>query len=180
MIVDFIEPTLDDVVLVSYDGDTDKISGVYQGTGTAVFDNDCNYTGKFKNGMFQGKGKFNWPNGISFEGDFDMGVINGKGVYAWHDGSTYQGEVLNGKRHGTGKFNASCGQLYEGEWKGGKRHGTGKIWYNEEKTSFYSVRCFFSCMFVTPVNTVVLISGRVGGQPAARLRHDEVRLWQHL
>lgn len=139
MIVDCVEPSLDDVVFASYEGDTDKNSGLYHGSGNAVLDNDCTYQGKFANGLFHGKGKFVWANGISFEGEFVLGKMNGKGTYTWHDGSIYKGEIKNGLRHGVGKFTGSSGQLYEGDWKEGKRCGSGRITYNEEKTSSYVV-----------------------------------------
>lgn len=159
MIVDSVEPSLDDVVFASYDGDIDKNTGLYHGTGSATLDNDCSYQGKFSNGLFHGKGKFVWANGISFEGEFVLGKMNGKGTYTWHDGSIYKGEIKNGLRHGVGKFTGSSGQLYEGDWREGKRCGNGRIWYNEEKTSSYVVSN--PVIFVTCCNCFRRVNGLI-------------------
>lgn len=149
MLVDQIEPSLGEVIIVSYDGEFGADSGSYEGSGTAVMDNDCKYEGQFRNGMFHGKGVFTWPRGVRFEGDFEAGQILGKGSYEWSDGSIYVGDVRCGLRHGSGKFTGSSGQVYEGEWADGKRHGKGKIWYNEDRTIVYTVsmRILFSVMY---------------------------------
>ena len=68
-----------------------------------------------------------------------IGVMVGKGTYTWTDGSVYTGDIRNGKRDGMGKFVGSSKQTYEGGWRYGKRNGTGKIYYNLEKTVYYSV-----------------------------------------
>jgi hypothetical protein len=139
MIVDQIEPSLDEVVIVSYEGEYSTDNGSYHGPGFATLDNGCTYEGKFANGMFHGNGTFSWPQGIKFEGDFCNGSIIGKGTYTWNDGSSYVGEVRDGLRHGAGTFNGSSGQCFVGDWQNGKRHGKGRMTYNDDKVSKYSV-----------------------------------------
>lgn len=144
MIVDCIEPSLDEVVISSYEGDMHE-SGTggpnsiyYDGAGTASLSNGCRYEGSFRKGMFHGRGVLSWPDGVKFEGSFESGRLNGRGAYEWHDGSTYVGSIRDGLRHGNGKFTGSSGQSYEGEWISGKRSGQGKLWYNEEHTVMYT------------------------------------------
>ena len=144
MIVDCIEPSLDEVVILSYEGDMHEggeggpNSIYYDGAGTASLSNGCRYEGSFRKGMFHGKGVLSWSDGVKFEGSFESGRLNGKGAYEWHDGSTYVGSIRNGLRHGNGKFTGSSGQSYEGEWSSGKRSGQGKLWYNEEHSVMYT------------------------------------------
>eukprot|EP01038_Epipyxis_sp_PR26KG_P013089 gene13089-17543_t len=153
MILDYIEPSLNNVLFTSFEHEVKKETSSsnkrhhqkeeknpttpFEGKGTAELDNGCKYQGSFRNGLFNGKGKFTWSDGVKFEGDFELGVIVGKGVYKWPDGSHYNGEVNDGKRHGNGKFHCFAGQVYDGEWYNGMRHGRGKMFYNEEMTSYY-------------------------------------------
>jgi hypothetical protein len=139
MIVDQVEPVLGEVVIVTYEGEYSSDGRLFHGTASAVLDNRCKYDGSFRTGMFHGQGVFQWPSGVKFEGDFERGQIVGKGQYEWSDGSIYIGDVLDGRRHGSGKFVGSSGQVYEGEWVAGKRHGKGKVYYNEERTSSFTV-----------------------------------------
>lgn len=181
MLVDQIEPSLGEVIIVSYDGGSNSESGSYEGNGTAVLDNDCKYEGEFRNGMFHGKGIFTWPRGVKFEGDFEAGQILGKGSYEWSDGSIYVGEVRGGLRHGPGKFTGSSGQVYEGEWASGMRHGKGKIWYNEDRTIVYTVRVYLAHLLYRFAHHIFsLFTGRLDSQSSPWLRKYEVRFGKHL
>lgn len=107
------EPILTKLIVESYEGE--KIRGLYEGEGFAVF---------------QG--------GNTYHGDFVKNIPMNHGVYTWPDGSMYEGEVINGVRNGFGMF--KCGTQpvsYIGHWCHGKRHGKGSIYYNQEGTSWY-------------------------------------------
>lgn len=141
--IDSLECDLDDVIIVSYEGDVQDDTGAYHGMGCAILDNDCMYEGEFVQGLFHGKGKFTWPDGVSYEGDFYRNHLTGVGTYTYVDGSTYVGDVLDGKRSGNGKLTNSIGQVYEGSWRDGKRNGPGRMYYNEEMTILYTVKSRF-------------------------------------
>ena len=88
---EIMEPVLDEVIIIQYDGEFDKKTKTYHGliiklvsyhiyfrysilgTGTALLDNSSQYSGKFRYGLFHGKGRFTWPDGVSYDGDFENG-----------------------------------------------------------------------------------------------------------
>ena len=76
--IEVIEPSLSELVFVSYDGEFDDDTGAYHGPGTAVLDNNCKYEGLFSQGLMHGKGKFSWADGVEYEGDFVRGKVSGK------------------------------------------------------------------------------------------------------
>jgi hypothetical protein len=180
MIVEHLEAVLTEVLIISYEGDTDEETGEFHGQGIAKLDNDCSYEGGFLNGKLHGKGRFVWSNGLTFEGDFAHNCISGSGTYGYIDGSIYSGQVLNGKRHGNGKLVNSLQQVYEGEWKNGERHGVGRMSYNDDQTLVYHVS------FVSPTqNHIALLmmccfQGRLATQPASWLWCHSLSIRKYL
>ncbi|XP_032728583.1 radial spoke head 10 homolog B-like [Lontra canadensis] len=130
------EPILTKIIVESYEGE--KVRGLYEGEGFAVFQGGCTYHGMFSEGLMHGQGTYVWADGLKYEGEFVKNIPMNHGVYTWPDGSTYEGEVLHGVREGFGMF--KCGThpvSYIGHWCHGKRHGKGSIYYNQEGTSWY-------------------------------------------
>ncbi|XP_065779865.1 radial spoke head 10 homolog B isoform X4 [Muntiacus reevesi] len=130
------EPVLTKLIVESYEGE--KVRGLYEGEGFAIFQGGCTYQGMFSEGLMHGPGTYIWADGLKYEGDFVKNIPMNHGVFTWPDGSTYEGEVVNGKRHGFGMFKCSTQPVsYIGHWCHGKRHGKGSIYYNQEGTSWY-------------------------------------------
>ncbi|XP_074170034.1 radial spoke head 10 homolog B isoform X6 [Rhinolophus sinicus] len=130
------EPILTKLIVESYEGE--KVRGLYEGDGFAVFQGGCTYRGMFSEGLMHGPGTYIWADGLKYEGDFVKNVPMNHGMYTWPDGSTYEGEVVNGMRTGFGMFKCSTQPVsYIGHWCHGKRHGKGSIYYNQEGTSWY-------------------------------------------
>ncbi|XP_021042888.1 radial spoke head 10 homolog B [Mus pahari] len=130
------EPILTKLIVESYEGE--KVRGLYEGKGFAVFQGGNTYHGMFSEGLMHGQGTYIWADGLKYEGDFVKNMLMNHGVYTWPDGSTYEGGVFNGLRNGFGMF--KCGTQpvsYIGHWCQGKRHGKGSIYYNQEGTSWY-------------------------------------------
>ena len=139
MLTELIEPSLSELIFVSYEGDVDDETQAYHGQGSAVLDSGCKYDGSFVNGMMHGQGKFSWPDGVDYEGEFVYGRMTGLGAYYWPDGSSYKGPVDDGLRHGKGGvFKCSAGQMYDGEWERGKRQGKGKMAYTADGLTVYT------------------------------------------
>ncbi|XP_062036836.1 radial spoke head 10 homolog B2-like [Lepus europaeus] len=130
------EPVLTRLIVESYEGE--KVRGLYEGEGFAVFQGGCTYHGTFSEGLMHGQGTYVWADGLKYEGDFVKNVPMNHGTYTWPDGSVYDGEVVNGRRSGFGMFQCSTQPVsYVGHWCHGKRHGKGTIYYNQEGTSWY-------------------------------------------
>ncbi|XP_014405875.1 PREDICTED: radial spoke head 10 homolog B [Myotis brandtii] len=130
------DPILTNLIIESYEGE--KVHGLYQGEGFAVFQGGCTYRGMFSEGLMHGHGTYIWADGVKYEGEFVKNIPMNRGVYTWPDGSTYEGEVINGMRNGFGVFKCSTQPVsYIGHWCQGTRHGKGSIYYNEEGTSCY-------------------------------------------
>ncbi|XP_069425678.1 radial spoke head 10 homolog B isoform X2 [Ovis canadensis] len=130
------EPVLTKLIVESYEGE--KVRGLYEGEGFAIFQGGCTYRGMFSEGLMHGQGTYIWADGLKYEGDFVKNVPMNHGVFTWPDGSTYEGEVVSGMRHGFGMFKCSTQPVsYIGHWCHGKRHGKGSIYYNQEGTSWY-------------------------------------------
>ncbi|XP_045731776.1 radial spoke head 10 homolog B-like [Mirounga angustirostris] len=130
------EPILTKLIVESYEGE--KVRGLYEGEGFAIFQGGCTYHGMFSEGLMHGQGTYIWADGLKYEGEFVKNIPMNHGVYTWPDGSTYEGEVIHGVRQGFGMF--KCGThpvSYIGHWCHGKRHGKGSIYYNQEGTSWY-------------------------------------------
>ncbi|XP_024601212.1 radial spoke head 10 homolog B2 isoform X2 [Neophocaena asiaeorientalis asiaeorientalis] len=116
------EPILTKLIVESYEGE--KVRGLYEGEGFAIFQGGCTYHGMFSEGLMHGRGTYVWADGLKYEGDFVKNIPMNHGVYTWPDGSTYEGEVVNGIRHGFGMFKSSTQPVsYIGHWCHGKRHG---------------------------------------------------------
>ncbi|XP_021110410.1 radial spoke head 10 homolog B isoform X3 [Heterocephalus glaber] len=130
------EPVLTTLIVERYEGE--KVCGLYEGEGFAVFQGGCTYHGLFSEGLMHGQGTYIWADGLKYEGDFVKNIPMNRGMYTWLDGSRYEGEVVNGLRHGFGVFRCSTQPVsYIGHWCYGKRHGKGSIYYNQEGTSWY-------------------------------------------
>nr|KAF6447676.1 hypothetical protein HJG63_012058 [Rousettus aegyptiacus] len=130
------EPILTKLIVESYEGE--KVRGLYEGEGFAIFQGGCTYRGMFSEGLMHGQGTYIWADGLKYEGEFVKNIPMNHGVYTWLDGSTYEGEVTNGLRNGFGMFKCSTQPVsYVGHWCHGKRHGKGSIYYNQEGTSWY-------------------------------------------
>ncbi|XP_041359048.1 radial spoke head 10 homolog B-like isoform X2 [Gigantopelta aegis] len=130
------EPTLAEIIIECFEGE--KVRGLFQGEGEAVFSGGNVYKGQFLEGLMHGKGVYIWKDGVVYEGDFYKNQITGKGIYKWPDGSSYEGDVFEGKRHGCGIFRCPGNVMsYNGEWCQGKRHGKGRMDYDSEGRSYY-------------------------------------------
>uniref|UniRef100_A0A5G2QN75 Radial spoke head 10 homolog B2 n=1 Tax=Sus scrofa TaxID=9823 RepID=A0A5G2QN75_PIG len=130
------EPILTKLIVESYEGE--KVRGLYEGEGFAIFQGGCTYHGMFSEGLMHGQGTYIWADGLKYEGEFVKNTPTNHGVYTWPDGSTYEGQVLNGRRHGFGLFKCRTQPVsYIGHWCHGRRHGKGSIYYNQEGTSWY-------------------------------------------
>uniref|UniRef100_A0A8C3WEL5 Radial spoke head 10 homolog B n=1 Tax=Catagonus wagneri TaxID=51154 RepID=A0A8C3WEL5_9CETA len=130
------EPILTKLIVESYEGE--KVRGLYEGEGFAIFQGGCTYHGMFSEGLMHGQGTYIWADGLKYEGEFVKNTPMNHGVYTWPDGSTYEGQVVNGRRHGFGLFKCSSQSVsYVGHWCHGKRHGKGSIYYDQEGTSWY-------------------------------------------
>ncbi|XP_075421174.1 radial spoke head 10 homolog B-like [Tenrec ecaudatus] len=130
------EPVLTKLIVESYEGE--KVRGLFEGEGFAVFQGGCTYHGMFSEGLMHGQGTYIWADGLKYEGDFVKNVPMNHGVYTWPDGSSYEGDVVCGMRNGFGMFKSSLQPVsYIGHWCDGKRHGKGSIYYNQEGTSWY-------------------------------------------
>lgn len=120
--IQYEEPILTNLIIESYEGE--KVHGLYEGEGFAVFQGGCTYCGMFSEGLMHGQGTYIWADGVKYEGDFVKNIPMNRGVYTWPDGSTYEGEVVNGMRNGFGVFKCSMQPIsYIGHWCQGKRHG---------------------------------------------------------
>ncbi|XP_053131766.1 radial spoke head 10 homolog B-like isoform X2 [Hemicordylus capensis] len=134
--VEYEEPILTQLIVESYEGE--KIHGLYEGEGIALFQGGNVYKGMFSEGLMHGEGTYTWADGVKYEGNFVKNLQMDHGSYTWPDGSIYEGEVKSGIRHGFGMY--KCGTYpvsYIGQWFEGKRHGKGTIYYNMEGTSWY-------------------------------------------
>ncbi|KAM6156422.1 radial spoke head 10 homolog B [Erethizon dorsatum] len=130
------EPILTKLIVERYEGE--KVCGLYEGEGFAVFQGGSIYHGLFSEGLMHGQGTYIWADGLKYEGDFVKNIPMNHGVYTWPDGSRYKGEVTDGLRNGFGIFWCSTRPVsYIGHWCHGKRHGKGSIYYNQEGTSWY-------------------------------------------
>ncbi|GAB5582681.1 radial spoke head 10 homolog B isoform X2 [Prionailurus iriomotensis] len=136
------EPILTKLIVESYEGE--KVHGLYEGEGFAVFQGGCTYHGMFSEGLMHGQGTYVWADGLKYEGEFVKNMPMKHGVYTWPDGSTYEGEVLHGVRHGFGlivdQFRlgvvaASRQRPLDGCTK--EQASVGSIYYNQEGTSWY-------------------------------------------
>ncbi|XP_008071096.1 radial spoke head 10 homolog B2 [Carlito syrichta] len=134
--IQYEEPILTKLIVESYKGE--KVRGLYEGEGFAIFQGGCTYHGMFSEGLMHGQGTYIWADGLKYEGDFVKNIPMNHGMYTWPDGSMYEGEVINGMRNGFGMFKCSTQPVsYIGHWCNGKRHGKGSIYYNQEGTSWY-------------------------------------------
>ncbi|XP_063090217.1 radial spoke head 10 homolog B isoform X1 [Cavia porcellus] len=130
------EPILTKLIVERYEGE--KVCGLYEGEGFAVFQGGSTYHGLFSEGLMHGQGTYIWADGLKYEGDFVKNMPMNHGVYTWPDGSRYEGEVIDGLRNGFGVFRCSTRPVsYIGLWCHGTRHGKGSIYYNQEGTSWY-------------------------------------------
>nr|XP_012614279.1 radial spoke head 10 homolog B isoform X1 [Microcebus murinus]XP_012614280.1 radial spoke head 10 homolog B isoform X1 [Microcebus murinus]XP_012614281.1 radial spoke head 10 homolog B isoform X1 [Microcebus murinus]XP_012614282.1 radial spoke head 10 homolog B isoform X1 [Microcebus murinus] len=130
------EPILTKLIVESYEGE--KVRGLYEGEGFAIFQGGSTYHGMFSEGLMHGQGTYIWANGLKYEGEFVKNIPMNHGMYTWPDGSMYEGEVINGMRNGFGMFKCSTQPVsYIGHWCHGRRHGKGSIYYNQEGTSWY-------------------------------------------
>ncbi|XP_006889690.1 PREDICTED: radial spoke head 10 homolog B2 [Elephantulus edwardii] len=130
------EPVLTKLIVERYEGE--KVRGLYEGEGFAVFQGGCVYHGMFSEGLMHGHGVYVWADKLKYEGDFVKNIPMNHGIYTWPDGSTYKGQVVNGMRNGFGMFKCSTLPVsYIGHWSDGQRHGKGSIYYNEDGTSWY-------------------------------------------
>ncbi|KAM6407615.1 radial spoke head 10 homolog B [Rhynochetos jubatus] len=131
------EPVLTQVIVESYEGE--KVHGLYEGEGYACFEGGNTYKGMFSEGFMHGQGTYTWADGVKYEGTFVKNVQMFNGRYTWNDGSIYEGSIKDGVRHGFGFFRSGTRPVsYIGYWCKGRRHGKGTIYYDEDRTSWYS------------------------------------------
>ncbi|XP_049644682.1 radial spoke head 10 homolog B2 [Suncus etruscus] len=145
------EPDLTGLIVESYEGE--KVRGLYEGEGFAVFQDGCTYQGEFVKNMPMNHGMYTWPNGSTYEGDVTSALRNGFGIFTCHTHPvSYIGHWCYSKRHGKGsiyfnlegtswyegdwEFNIKTGwgircyksgNIYEGQWENNRRHGEGRM-----------------------------------------------------
>lgn len=176
-----LEPSIVECTLVSYHGDTDEVTGFYNGWGEARYQNGCLYEGTFKAGLFHGTGKYTWADSSQFEGEFVEGMICGRGKFIWASGSKYEGTVVDGKRHGTGQYTSAEGQLYDGEWVDGMRDGKGKMYYNADKSILYVVsRVTLHQPIFSFIHQHVFLPGILVQRSPQWPRYHEICIWQYI
>lgn len=59
------EPILTKLIVESYEGE--KVHGLYEGEGFAVFQGGCTYHGMFSEGLMHGQGTYIWADGLKYE-----------------------------------------------------------------------------------------------------------------
>lgn len=59
------EPVLTRLIVESYEGE--KVRGLYEGEGFAVFQGGCTYHGTFSEGLMHGQGTYIWADGLKYE-----------------------------------------------------------------------------------------------------------------
>ncbi len=102
------------------------VSGVYEGKGKIVWDNNDYYEGSFRKGLYHGQGKMVVKNSIVYEGEFTEGKITGFGTMSYHEGDIYTGFFKDGRQEGEGKYQYQ-NTLYEGTFINNKLHGKGRF-----------------------------------------------------
>jgi hypothetical protein len=125
----------------SYEGTI--ASGIPNGRGVIVFENDDRYEGEVRNGVPQGQGMFVFANNDRYEGQMRQGQPNGTGTFTFANGDRYSGGMKDGYPHGRGTFTFSNGDVFVGEFYLGQVKGQGTLTTN-------CVRCqgvFFSSQF---------------------------------
>uniref|UniRef100_A0A2K5M850 Radial spoke head 10 homolog B n=1 Tax=Cercocebus atys TaxID=9531 RepID=A0A2K5M850_CERAT len=120
------ESILTKLIVESYEGE--KVRGLYEGKGFAVFQGDCTYRGMFSEGLMHGQGTYIWADGLKCEGSI---YYNQEGT-CW-----YKGDWVQNIKKSWGIRCYKSGNIYEGQWEDNMRHGEGRMrWLtaNEEYT----------------------------------------------
>nr|XP_048292745.1 radial spoke head 10 homolog B isoform X2 [Myodes glareolus] len=123
------EPILTKLIVESYEGE--KIRGLYEGEGFAVFQGGNTYHGMFSEGLMHGQGTYIWADGLKYEGS----------IYYNQEGTSwYEGDWVYNIKKGWGIRCYKSGNIYEGQWENNMRHGEGRMrWLttNEEYTGHW-------------------------------------------
>ncbi|XP_021018835.1 radial spoke head 10 homolog B2 isoform X2 [Mus caroli] len=123
------EPILTKLIVESYEGE--KVRGLYEGEGFAVFQGGNTYHGMFSEGLMHGQGTYIWADGLKYEGS----------IYYNQEGTSwYEGDWVYNIKKGWGIRCYKSGNIYEGQWENNMRHGEGRMrWLttNEEYTGHW-------------------------------------------
>jgi len=90
---------------VEYKGEVNPETGVKEGKGISVDDQENRYEGTFKNDKKRGIGKMTYSNGDIYEGEWKDDQKHGRGTQTyWDDSGSYTGGWRNNVIHGVGIF----------------------------------------------------------------------------
>jgi len=90
---------------VEYKGEVNPETGVKEGKGISVDDQENRYEGTFKNDKKRGIGKMTYSNGDIYEGEWKDDQKHGRGTQTyWDDSGSYTGGWRNNVCHGVGIF----------------------------------------------------------------------------
>uniref|UniRef100_A0A8D0RQJ3 Radial spoke head 10 homolog B n=1 Tax=Sus scrofa TaxID=9823 RepID=A0A8D0RQJ3_PIG len=115
------EPILTKLIVESYEGE--KVRGLYEGEGFAIFQGGCTYHGMFSEGLMHGQGTYIWADGLKYEVKFNFPrshqiLFHSDGSILTFSPATQVTVML---KQG-GCFRSCC---------------FGSIYYNQEGTSWY-------------------------------------------
>ena len=109
-------PSLEEVVMESYEDGTAKVVRYYQGEGKAKT--------MVKEGFF-------YPDGtLRMEGEYFLGVKHGRWISYYEDGTKWsEGNYIDGVNNGaTITWHENGQKYYEGAYKNGERSGVWRFW----------------------------------------------------
>uniref|UniRef100_A0A2K6RQL6 Radial spoke head 10 homolog B n=1 Tax=Rhinopithecus roxellana TaxID=61622 RepID=A0A2K6RQL6_RHIRO len=94
------ESILTKLIVESYEGE--KVRGLYEGKGFAVFQGGCTYRGMFSEGLMHGQGTYIWADGLKYEPVF-VDVIQHGSIYYNQEGTCwYEGDWVQNIKKGWG------------------------------------------------------------------------------
>ena len=92
----------------------------------AIFGEDLNYVGEWKDDKMNGQGTLTEPNGVKYIGEWKDDKMNGQGTEIYSDGDKYVGEWKDGKKHGRGIIYSYDTNEVKSE----------VVWQNDEQVDF--------------------------------------------
>ncbi|OBS60615.1 hypothetical protein A6R68_08243, partial [Neotoma lepida] len=152
------EPILTKLIVESYEGE--KVRGLYEGEGFAVFQGGNTYHVSHNYWSQEGWGK-GWitvwcmlrvgttlllllqllPGSQHIPGMFSEGLMHGQGTYIWADGLKYEGDFVKNIPMNHGVYTWPDGSTYEGEVTNGMRNGFGMFKCATQPVSYIGHWC---------------------------------------
>nr|KAF6447674.1 hypothetical protein HJG63_012058 [Rousettus aegyptiacus] len=109
------EPILTKLIVESYEGE--KVRGLYEGEGFAIFQGGCTYRGS----IYYNQEGTSW-----YEGDWVYNIKKGWGIRCYKSGNIYEGQWEDNGRHGEGRMRwLTTNEEYTGRWEQGIQNGFG-------------------------------------------------------